>query len=597
MTAADAYPEIADHGIIGDMRTAALVGADGAIDFLCLPDFDSPTVFVRLLDAERGGAFTVAPARNGAVGEQRYVRDTNVLTTRFAATDGELELIDFMVVGARRRGTVIVRLVRAVRGKPRVQMRCAPRFDYARGTHHVERTASGVVFMDQSGAALRLTSNAPLTIDGNDAAADIEVGARKPIAFVLELLDGAHAARPVDDRAARRALRQTIVFWRRWISQCTYRGEWRAAVRRSALTLKLLQSRRTGAIIAAPTFGLPEQIGGTRNWDFRYAWVRDASYTVYALVRAGLGGEARAFTAWIVGRCEDAPSPGALQSMYGVDGRRELQETTLDHLSGYRGSRPVRVGNAAYDQLQLDIYGELMDTLYIGDAQGAHTSRHTWSRIVEVATWVCGNWRRPDQGIWEVRSGAQEFLFSRVMCWVALDRALRIARRRRYEGVPAEWREAREAIRAEIETEFWNDDIGAFVGSKGSTFVDAACLVMPLVRFIDARDPRWLSTLRAVEERLVHDWLVRRYDMEGMDTNAGSDTAPAFTILSFWYIECLARAGEIDRARDGMRRLLAYANRLGLFAEDIAMDRTQVGNFPQGLVHSALIGAVLAFGT
>jgi len=576
------------------MRTAALVGADGVIDFLCLPEFDSPTVFARLLDAERGGAFTVAPAGSaGAAGIQRYVRDTNVLVTRFATADGELELVDFMA--ARARQPVIVRLVRALRGKPRVHMRCAPRFDYARGTHSVEPIPTGALFASATGNALRLTTSVPVIVDGLDARADVELAIRrKPVAFMLELLDGKRSARPMNDREARRALRQTIVFWRRWISRCTSRGEWRTAVRRSALTLKLLQSRTSGAVIAAPTFGLPEQIGGSRNWDFRYAWVRDASYTVYALVRAGLASEARAFTDWIVKRSEEADSPGVLRSLYGVDGRPELTETTLDHLEGYRGSRPVRVGNAAYGQLQLDIYGELMDTLHIADAHGMPMSRGTWTRLVEVANWVCANWHRPDQGIWEVRGGAQEFLFSRVMCWVALDRALRLARRHRLATAPNEWRITREAIRADIEGQFWNEQIGAYVGTKGSASVDAACLVMPLVRFIDGGDARWRSTLRVVEERLVHDWLVRRYDMDGMDTDAGSPTAPAFTILSFWYIECLARSGQVERARAGMRRMLAYANQVGLFAEDIAADGTQVGNFPQGLVHAALVGAAFA---
>jgi GH15 family glucan-1,4-alpha-glucosidase len=314
---------------------------------------------------------------------------------------------------------------------------------------------------------------------------------------------------------------------------------------------------------------------------------------VFALVRAGFVTEARGFTGWIVRRCEDALAPGELQSLYGIDGRRTITESTLDHLEGYRGSRPVRIGNAAYDQLQLDVYGELMDALYLGATRAQPLPALAWQRVIELTNWVAQNWRRPDQGIWEVRTGAQEFLFSRVMCWVALDRALRIADRRHAAAPHDEWRRARDEIRGEIEEQFWNEAIGAFVGSRGSATVDAACLVMPLVRFIGPRDPRWLSTLRVVEERLVRDWLVRRYDMGGMDTDAGEDTAPAFTILSFWYIECLARAGRADEAREGMRQLLAYANQLGLFAEDIAADGRQVGNFPQGLVHAGLIGAAV----
>jgi GH15 family glucan-1,4-alpha-glucosidase len=575
------------------MRTAALVARDGTIDFLCVPEFDSPTVFAALLDAERGGSFTIAPRLTGARIDQRYLRDTNVLVTRFVGAEAEVELVDFMVLGHKRPGSAIVRIVRAIRGQPSIQLHCAPRFEYAQLSHAVEPIAGGVMFRATDGRMLRLASKVKLAIDGRDVRGHVTLTPGQPAAFVLEPLDAARPTPMIDDRAARRALRQTIVFWRRWIARCTYRGEWRRAVRRSALTLKLLQSRRTGAIIAAPTFGLPEQVGGARNWDFRYAWVRDASYTVYALVRVGLLEEARAFTKWVVRRCEEASTPGELQSVYAIDGRRLLIETTLDYLQGYRGSRPVRVGNAAYEQLQLDIYGELVDALYIADAHGVVVTHAAWPRIVELTNWVCTNWTRPDQGIWEVRSGRQEFLFSRVMCWVGVDRALRIARRHRFLAPHNEWRATRQRIRDDVETHFWNDRIGAFVGAKGSAAVDAGCLVMPLVGFIDPRDPRWLSTLRVVEQRLVRDWLVRRYDMQGMDTDAASPTAPAFTILSFWYIECLSRAGFTDAARSGMERLLAYANHLGLFAEDIAADRTQLGNFPQGLVHAALIGAAV----
>ena len=350
-------------------------------------------------------------------------------------------------------------------------------------------------------------------------------------------------------------------------------------------------------MIAAPTFGLPEEVGGARNWDFRYAWVRDASYTVYALSRIGLRDEGRAFTDWLVRRCQEASAPGELQALYGLDGRRTLTETTLDHLQGYRGSRPVRIGNAAYDQVQLDIYGEALDALYVAAGIGVSVSDAVWQRVVELTNWVCDNWRRADQGIWELRAGVQEFLFSRVMCWVAVDRALRIARRHRLAAPHHEWRAAQSAIRNDVFAHFWNERIGAFVGTKGGATVDAACLVMPLVEFLDARDPRFLSTLRVLEERLVDDWRVRRYDMEAMDTDAAAPTAPAFTLLSFWYVECLARAGLVDKARGGMQRVLAFANHLGLFAENVGAGGEQSGNFPQGLVHAALIGAALALGS
>jgi GH15 family glucan-1,4-alpha-glucosidase len=389
-------------------------------------------------------------------------------------------------------------------------------------------------------------------------------------------------------------MRRTIVYWRRWIAKCAYGGEWRAAVRRSALTLKLLQSRRSGAIIAAPTFGLPERIGGSRNWDFRYSWIRDASFTTHALVRLGLSREARAFTCWVSKRCEESEEPGELQSFYGIDGRRDLTEQVLDHMAGHRDSRPVRIGNAAYDQLQLDINGELIDALYVADMHDEPMSRAVWKHVTDLTEWLCRNWQRPDHGIWEVRSGCQEFLYSRVMCWVGVDRALRLASRRRLTAPRDRWRATRDAIHHDVQANFWHAELGAFVGVKGSTSIDAACLVMPLVGFISATDSRWQSTLRLVEARLVRDALVRRYDLEGMDTDAGSLTAPSFTICSFWYVECLARGGEMEKARLAMRKLVGHANPLGLYSEDIGSDGTLLGNFPQGLAHSALLGAAIA---
>jgi len=584
---------IADHGIIGDLQTAALVARDGTIDFLCLPEFDSPTVFARLLDWERGGYFAIAPATGPARSEQRYIRDTNVLVTRFTADAFELEVSDFMPIERSAARTRIVRIVRAVRGGGLVRAACAPRFDYGRVVPEIELGESSATFGWSGGQRLGLTSPVPLGIGREGVAATFELRAGDLAVFVLE-----HLARDqvvsTDARWATRALRRTIVHWRRWMAQCRYDGEWRSVVHRSALALKLLQSRRTGAIVAAPTFGLPEEIGGARNWDFRYSWIRDASFTTSALVRLRFDAEAKAFTRWAVQRCEDTERPGELQSFYGIDGRRTLTEETLDHLDGHRGSRPVRIGNAAYDQLQLDIYGELLDALYLRDMHNEPTSRDLWGHVTELTEWVCRNWRRPDQGIWEVRSGCQEFLYSRVLCWVAVDRALRLARRRRYPAPLDRWRAERTAIRDDVLGGFWNEGIGAYVGVRGSSTIDAACLVMPLVHFIDVHDPRWLSTLRAVESRLVRDSLVRRYDMDGMDTNAGSAAAPSFTICSFWYVECLARSGEIEKARHAMSTLLGHANHVGLFSEDIGADGSLLGNFPQGLVHSALIGAAMA---
>ena len=584
---------IADHGVIGDLQTAALVASDGTIDFLCLPEFDSPTVFAQLLDFGRGGQFGIAPVDREVRGEQRYIRDTNVLVTRFLGSDLDLEVVDFMPIERAAMPSRVVRLIRMVRGNAKVRMNCAPRPDYARAVPAVTVDGRRATYDWRDGETFALTATVPLHLAGNEVVSEFELHSGQRAAFVFGPSAASEHGLP-DVRVAKRAMRRTVVYWRRWIAGCDYRGEWRAAVRRSALTLKLLQSRRTGAIIAAPTFGLPEQIGGTRNWDFRYAWIRDASFTVYALVRLGLSREATAFTNWVTQRCADAANLGELQSFYGIDGRRHLVEHTLDHLAGHRDSRPVRIGNAAFDQLQLDIYGELMDAMYLADVHNEPMPRSLWKRVTELTEWVCRNWHRPDQGIWEVRSGCREFLYSRVMCWVALDRALRIANRRRFAAPRDEWRATREAIRQDIHAHFWNEELSAFVGEKGSRSIDAACLVMPLVGFISATDTRWRSTLRLVEARLVRDSLVRRYDIGGMDTDAGNLTAASFTICSFWYVECLARGGELERARVAMRKLVGHANDLGLYSEDIGADGTLLGNFPQGLTHAALVGAAAA---
>jgi GH15 family glucan-1,4-alpha-glucosidase len=584
------YPRIGDHGVIGDQRTAALVALDGTIDFWCAPEFDSPTIFASLLDADRGGRFAIE-AVDGTPISQRYVRDTNVLVTSIRAGSATVEVVDFMPLERTLPSSRIVRVVTVRGGPATIRVRCSPRFDYARAEHTLSVDGSSAELRSDRGALLRLTANAPLVADGADLTTQISLTTGERAFFVLEQ-PGTRDPQ-WDLQRATRAMRRTIVHWRRWIGRAARGGAWSSQVRRSALALALLHSRRTGAVIAAPTFGLPEQIGGSRNWDFRYSWIRDASFIVFALTRLGLRLEGRAFAAWIADRCLDGERPGELQSMYGIDGRRILTEQVLDHLEGYRGSRPVRIGNAAYAQLQLDIYGELLDALYVLDEQRKGTSRALWARIVDLLNWVADNWTRPDQGIWEVRGGAQEFLYSRVMCWVALDRGMRIGRRRRFPAPFDHWRIARDAIRRDIDQNFWNAELGAFVGSKGANAIDAACLIMPLVGFIESTEPRWSSTLSAIERRLVRNGLVRRYDLPGMDTDAGADRAPSFTICSFWYVECLARAGRGEDARRSMEQLIGHANHLGLYSEDIGPDGDLLGNFPQGLTHLALIGAAL----
>ncbi|HEX2220126.1 MAG TPA: glycoside hydrolase family 15 protein [Gemmatimonadales bacterium] len=584
------YPPIESHAIIGDLQTAALVALDGTIDFLCLPHFDSPSVFASLLDADEGGCFRIAPELDHARHKQLYLPDTNLLLTRFLAAEGVVEISDFMPVHPQEHTSRVVRRVKTVRGEIRYRARCAPRFDYARATHTAEPAKDGVVFTGADGTVLRLSSTVPLRIQGGDAVCEFTLSAGQVATFILEQETG-DPLYPTDlDGYVTDSFKATMNFWREWIGRSTYAGRWRDEVNRSALTLKLLNARWSGSIVAAATFGLPETIGGVRNWDYRYSWIRDASFTLYALSRLGLTDETAAFIAWLAQRFESS-RPETLRTLYTIAGGSELTERTLDHLEGYRGSRPVRIGNAAADQLQLDIYGELLDAIYLFDKYKESTSYSLWSRIAAMVDWVAANWRQPDDGVWEVRSGRRDFLYSRILCWVAIDRGIRMALKRSLPAPLAHWHEARDAIYREVHTEFWDPGLEAFVGVKGTHRLDASCLVMPLVRFIAATDPRWLSTLRAVERRLVEDSLVYRYEIEGPETDGLEGAEGSFSICSFWYIECLSRSGDLQKARFLFEKMLGYASHVGLYAEEIGPAGEHLGNYPQAFTHLALISA------
>jgi GH15 family glucan-1,4-alpha-glucosidase len=385
--------------------------------------------------------------------------------------------------------------------------------------------------------------------------------------------------------------RDTSRFWKAWIAKSNYKGRWREMVNRSALMLKLLISRQYGSLIAAPTFSLPENIGGVRNWDYRFTWLRDATFTLYALIRLGFVDESESFIEWLKGRLSDDAQRGPLQVMYGIDGRQKLDECTLDHLSGYENSRPVRIGNAAYEQLQLDIYGEMMDAIYLANKYGDPISNAGWQDVQRMLAWLGNNWQRPDEGIWEVRGGAREFLHSRLMCWVAFDRALRLAQKRSLSAPVDVWQRMRDEIRNDIFTNFWNNELQSFVQTKGSKELDASTLLMPLMRFISPVDPMWRSTLRAIEEHLVEDTLVRRYEVERTHVDGLPGTEGSFTACSFWYVECLARSGELEKAQLLFEKLLGYANHLGLYSEELGADGRHLGNFPQAFTHLALVSA------
>ncbi|HSK89840.1 MAG TPA: glycoside hydrolase family 15 protein, partial [Euzebyales bacterium] len=387
---------------------------------------------------------------------------------------------------------------------------------------------------------------------------------------------------------------ETAAFWRRWLERSRYRGRWREAVERSAITLKLMTYAPTGAVIAAPTAGLPEQLGGERNWDYRYTWIRDGSFSIYALLALGFDEEAAAFGQWLRQRIqEDAPDGRPpLSIMYRVDGSSDLTEEVLDHLDGYYGSRPVRIGNGAADQLQIDIYGEALDSIYHGDRNGLGIADSGWSAIVRTVDWLDGHWDQPDEGIWETRGGRQTFVYGRLMSWVAFDRALRLAERLGRPAPIERWRASRDSVYRDIMANGWNDDVGAFVQVPDSDVLDASILKMPLVGFVTPTDPKWQSTLDAVERTLVSDSLVYRYDPKASPDGLRGEEG-TFSICTFWFVDALARSGRLADARLTFEKMLTYANHVGLYAEEIGLAGEQLGNFPQAFTHLSLINAAL----
>ena len=590
---ADGFRPIEDCGAIGDMRTAALVSIDGVVDFMCFPRFDSPSVFAALLDPERGGFFSLGLSEELGTRKQIYLPSTNILLTRLHTVDALVEIADFMPTDGTHADGALVRQVRAVRGDARVRARCAPRFDYGRARHRA--TGGGgddVVFApdDDTLARLALRASVPLIVDGDDAVAEFDLPERGTQTFVLYDPDAAPARLDGDLAAyAEAQFAVTAAFWQEWAERSRYGGRWPGIVERSALLLKLLISAEHGSMVAAPTFALPEELGGERNWDYRFTWIRDSAFALHALIKLGYGQESVAFMHWLARICSREAYEGELQVLYGLDGTAELAEQPLDSLRGYADSRPVRIGNAAAGQYQLDIYGELLDAVFLSNCHVEPLSDSTWRDVTKMVDYVAGNWSRPDRGIWEVRGGQHEFLHSRLMCWVALDRGLRIAEDRSLPAPVAEWRRQRDVIYESIHTEFWDGKMQAFVQRKGARELDAACLLMPIVKFISPTDPKWLSTLKAIGERLVRDTQVYRYEASGFDGLEGIEGT--FSACAFWYIQCLSMAGEVERARVLFEKMVGYANHVGLFAEELGPCGEHLGNFPQALTHLALISA------
>ena len=599
-----AYQPIENYGIIGNMHTVALVGMNGSIDWYCDPDFDSPSVFAAILDDEKGGRYKISPNKDDVTNKQLYWPETNVLVTRFLSPEGVGEVIDFMPVGLNEGDLgyhQLIRRVVVVRGSMTFRLDCNPAFNYARDSHETTITPDGAEFLSPN-RCLHLSTTVPLERDGNGVTTEFTLSEGQTETFVLgEAVPGVkdHGCL-LSDEAANALFKSTVDYWRRWISKSTYKGRWREMVERSALALKLLTYEPTGTIVASPTCSLPEELGGVRNWDYRYTWIRDAAFTVYGLLRIGFTDEAAKFMRWIEDCVQDLNPDGSMQVMYGIDGRHELTEETLDHLDGYKGSKPVRIGNGAYGQLQLDIYGELIDAIYLYDKYGTPISYEFWSHIRQLVNWVCENWQRTDEGIWEVRGGQQHFVYSKVMCWVALDRAIRLIDKRSFPGDRVMWRETRDQIYEEIMARGCNEEKQAFVQAYDSDSLDASNLIMPLVFFVSPTDPRMLSTIDAIKKSvatggLVSDSLVHRYNVDRTEDGL-SGKEGTFNICTFWLVEAMTRAGWADRSRLDEARLmfekmLSYANHLGLYGEETGPNGESLGNFPQAFTHLALISA------
>jgi GH15 family glucan-1,4-alpha-glucosidase len=599
-----AYQPIQDYGIIGNMRTVALVAKNGNIDWLCLPHFDSPSLFAAILDDKNGGWFRLYPINTKVTCKQLYWPDTNILVTRFLSNDGVGEITDYIPIDAPRDGIGhhgLIRRLRVARGEMQFRMECLPAFNYARDAHKVELVKGGAKFFSNTlNIALASSTSVEITND-NGVACEFTLKAGERASFELHILKENEPI-GLSEEESEQLFHETVDFWRSWIHRCSYTGRWRETVYRSALAMKLLTFQPTGAILAAPTCSLPESVGGPRNWDYRYTWIRDAAFTMYAFMRIGFTEEAAAFMNFLDQRAHEMGPGGTLQVMYGIDGRHALDEEELPHLDGYMGSRPVRIGNGAYQQKQLDIYGELMDSIYLFNKYGTPISYEAWGYIRKMTNWVCEHWNDCDEAIWEVRGGPKRFVYSKVMCWVAVDRALRLAQKRSFPADWAKWISVRDTIYEDVMQNGWSEKRQAFVQYYGSDSLDASTLVMPLVFFLSPSDPRMISTIEAIDKPpreggLVSDGLVFRYDVDKTPDGL-KGTEGTFNICSFWLVEALTRAGlgnpeKLYRSRLLFEQMLGYANHLGLFSEQIGSRGEALGNFPQAFTHLGLISAAV----
>jgi GH15 family glucan-1,4-alpha-glucosidase len=581
----DNYLPIEDYGIIGNLQTVALVSLNASIDYCCFPRFDSPSIFCKLLDAKRGGHFSITPQMSDPVSKQLYLPDTNVLVTRFFSDEGIAEIIDYMPV---EENGAIVRRVSTIRGKLSYQLRCAPRFNYASAKHTTEKKEDGFLFVPENTEQpqLLLRCEVNLQVDGQDVSGSFSLKEDDVVCFVLAAYNG-KKEHPKD--FLERTYQPTVHYWQGWIAQSNYEGHWEEVVRRSALTLKLLISRKYGSMVAAPTFSLPESVGQERNWDYRFTWIRDAAFTMHAFLQLGFLSEAQSFLDWV----KEQSTKENLQLMFCIDGNTQLDEHCLDYLEGYKCSKPVRIGNDAHKQAQMDIYGELLETIYIFVKHGGDITYEYWKIIQGYIELVINNWREADHSIWEVRGEKKEFLFSRMMCWVALDRAIKIGDLFSYPYDFLKWPTVRNEIYEDVYNNFWSEKKQAFVQSKGSENLDASALLMPILNMISPHAERWRKTMDAIDKELRSDVLVYRYREQQDEIDGLKGKEGTFTMCSFWFVECLMLCGQTERAKENFEKMLGYANHLGLYAEQIGMKGEHLGNFPQAFTHLALISAAI----
>ncbi|MBX6341549.1 MAG: glycoside hydrolase family 15 protein, partial [Thermomicrobiaceae bacterium] len=602
----DDYPPIADYAVVGDCHTAALVARDGGIDWLCPARFDAPALFCRLLDAERGGTCRVAPREVVGV-TRRYRGESNVLETTFGTPSGRVRLTDVMPVHRRQeshRGYDVgtsarfLRLVEALDGDAEVTIAFRPTFDFARAETRLQIVPGFGAVADDGRRSVSLAAP-DVTFErdargGAQGTLRLRAGERRWL--VLSYREEAAPPRqPLTEDECDGLLAETLDYWKRWIARCIYHGPYHREVHRSALALKLLTYEPTGAIVAAPTTSLPEQIGGERNWDYRFTWLRDATLILYALMTIGYHDEAADFFDWL-DRTEQRDPSAMPQIMYTIDGASELPERTLDHLAGYRCSRPVRVGNAAAGQFQLDIFGEVLSAAYLyyhhatdGPYPGKRPSPEAWALLRGLVEQAARHWQDPDRGIWEVRGGDQKFLYSRLMCWAALDRGIRLAREYGLQAPVRRWAATREAIRHAILTDGYDEQTGAFTQAFGNHALDASALAIPLTGFLPATDPRVRSTVERIRHDLTRNGLVDRYRTpDGLPGGEGT-----FLLCTFWLVDALALGGQLDDAHELFEHAVGFANDVGLLSEEVSPDGTLLGNFPQGFTHLALIQAAV----